>query len=133
VVQGTVADLVAAVFKDALTARGITVKDAPAWDMKAETIRAEGVDILLGGEIKTLWVEVVSQPLNVKEQAEVQLRVSVAGTADKVIFKTLNMNSKLERQDLAFSFESVEGLLSESLSSAIEQLMKDDEFKKKIQ
>jgi hypothetical protein len=58
--------------------------------------------------------------------------VSAADTSNKTIFKTLNMNSKLERQDLAFSFETVEGMLSEALSSAIDQLLKDDEFKKKI-
>ncbi len=133
VVQGTVADLVTAAMKDALKARGMIVKDAPVWDMNAETIKADGVDILIGGEIKTLWVEVVSQPLNVKEQAEVRLRVSAAETAGKTIYKTLVMNSKLERQDLAFSFEAVEGVLSEALSSAIDQLLKDDDFKKKIQ
>ncbi len=132
VVQGTVADLVTVAFKDALKSRGITVKDAPAWDMKAETVAGDGFDILIGGEIKTLWVEVISQPLNVKEHVEVQLRVSAGDSADKTIFKTLNMNSKMERQDLAFSFEAVEGLLSEALSSAIDQLLKDDEFKKKI-
>jgi hypothetical protein len=132
VVQGTVADLVTVAFKDALKSRGITVKDAPAWDMKAETVAGDGFDILIGGEIKTLWVEVISQPLNVKEHAEVQLRVSAGDSADKTIFKTLNMNSKMERQDLAFSFEAVEGLLSEALSSAIDQLLRDDEFKKKI-
>lgn len=132
VVQGTVADLVTTAFKDALRSRGITVKDAPAWDLKTETITGEGIDILIGGEIKTLWVEVASQPLNVQERAEVQLRVSAAGIPDKAIFKTLNMNSKVERQDLAFSFATVEGLLSEALSKAIDQLLKDDEFKKNI-
>lgn len=132
VVQGTVADLVTAAFKDALKARGIAVKDAAAWDMKAETISGEGIDILIGGEIKTLWIEVTSQPLNVQERAEVQLRVSAAGIPDQTIFKTLNMNSKVERQDLAFSFDAVEGLLSEALSKAIDQLLNDDEFKKKI-
>jgi predicted small lipoprotein YifL len=132
VVQGTVADLVTAAFKDALRSRGFAVKDAPAWDMKTETIAGDGFNVLIGGEIKALWVEVTSQPLNVQERAEVQLRVSAADTSDKTIFKTLNMNSKLERQDLAFSFETVEGMLSEALSSAIDQLLKDDEFKKKI-
>jgi predicted small lipoprotein YifL len=132
VVQGTVADLVTAAFKDALRSRGIAVKDAPAWDMKTETITGDGFDVLIGGEIKTLWVEVTSQPLNVQERSEVQLRVSAADSSDKTIFKTLNMNSKLERQDLAFSFDAVEGMLSETLSKAIDQLLKDDEFKKKI-
>ena len=133
VVQGTVADLVTAAFKDALKTRGIAVKDAPAWDLKAETATDDGADILIGGEIKTLWVEVISQPLNVKEQAEVQLRVSVAGTAEKTLIRTLVMNSKLERQDVAFSFESVEGVLSEALSAAVDQLLKDDDVLKKIQ
>jgi hypothetical protein len=132
VVQGTVADLVTLAFKDALKARGIMVKDAPAWDLKAETVAGEGFDILLGGEIKALWIEVASQPFNVKQQALVQLRVSAADRKDKAVFKTLTMNSKMDRQDIAFSFDTVEGLLSEALSAAIDQLMKDDEFNKKI-
>jgi hypothetical protein len=101
--------------------------------MNAETIKTDGMNILIGGEIKTLWVEVVSQPLNVKTAAEVQLRVSAADVAEKKIFRTLVLNSKMERQDVAFSFESVSAALSEALSSALDQLLKDDEFKKKIQ
>lgn len=132
VVQGTTADLVTAAFKDALKSRGITVKDAPAWDLKAETVKGDGFDILVGGEIKTLWVEVVSQPLNVKTTAEVQLRVSAADVGENKIFRTLVLNSKMERQDVSFSLDSVAGAISEALSSALDQLMKDDEFKKKI-
>jgi len=132
VVQGTVADLVTGAFKDALRSRGFAVKDAPTWDMKTETIADDGFDVLIGGEIKTLWVEVTSEPLKVQERADVQLRVSAADPSGKTIFKTLNMNSKLERQDVAFSFDAVEGMLSEALSSAINQLLKDDEFKNKI-
>lgn len=132
VVQGTVADLVAAAVKDALKSRGIMVKDSPAWDMNAETIKADGMTIVIGGEIKTLWVEVVSQPLNVKTVAEVQLRVSAADVAERKIFRTLVLNSKMDRQDVMFSFDSVSAALSEALSSALDQLLKDDEFKKKI-
>jgi hypothetical protein len=132
VVQGTVADLVASRLKDALTARGITVKDAPAWDMTAESIKAEGADIVIGGEIKALWVDAESRPLNVTTKADVQLRVSAADTAEKKVFRTLNLNSKLERQDISFSFTQMENVLSEALSSALDQLLNDDEFKKKI-
>jgi len=133
VVQGTVADLVTSELRDALKARGITVKDASAWDMNTETIKADGMTILIGGEIKTFWVEVVSQPLNVKTTAEVRLRVSAADAAEKKIFRTLVLSSKMERQDVAFSYETVSAALSEALSSALEQLLKDDEFKKKLQ
>jgi len=132
VVQGTVADLVTAGLKDALKARGVTVKDAPAWDLSAETIKADGMNILIGGEIKTLWVDVVSQPLNVKTSAAVQLRVFAADGAEKKIFRTLVLNSKVERQDIAFSFDTTAGALSEALSSALNQLLNDDEFKNKI-
>jgi hypothetical protein len=132
VVQGTVSDLVTTGLKDALKARGIMVKDAPAWDMNAESIRSSGIDILIGGEIKTLWVEAVSQPLNAKVNAVVQLRVSAADAVEKKIIRTLVLNSKLERQDVSFSFELVEGAVSEALSSALNQLLNDEEFKKKI-
>ncbi len=132
VVQGTVADLVTAGLKDALKARGIMVKDAPAWDMNAESIKSGGIDILIGGEIKTLWVEAVSQPLNAKVNAVVQLRVSAAEAVEKKIIRTLVLNSKLERKDVAFSFELVEDAVSEALSSALNQLLNDEEFKKKI-
>ena len=132
VVQGTVADLVTAALKDALKARGIIVKDVPAWDMNAESIRTTGIDILIGGEIKTLWVEAVSQTLNFKVSAVVQLRVSAADVAEKKIIRTLVLNSKLERQDVAFSFESVKSAVSEALSSALDQLLNDEEFKKRI-
>ena len=132
VVQGTVSDLVTAGLKDALKARGITVRDAPVWDMNAETIRGSGIDVLIGGEIKTLWVEAVSKPLNSKVNAVVQLRVSAADVAEKKVIRTLVLNSKLERQDVAFSFELVEGAVSEALSSALDQLFNDEEFKKKI-
>lgn len=133
VVQGTVADIVTAGLKDALKARGVTVKDAQAWDLSAETIRADGMNILIGGEIKTLWVDVVSQPLNVKTSAAVQLRVFAADGAEKKIFRTLVLNSKVERQDVAFSLYTTADTLSEALSSALNQLLKDDEFKKKVQ
>src|SRR5512139_2054123 len=57
VVQGTVADLVTAALKDALRSRGITAKDAPAWDMSGTPPRTEGTDMVIGGEVKVLWVE----------------------------------------------------------------------------
>ena len=132
VVQGTVADLVASRLKDALKVRGITVKDVPAWDMTAENIRADGADIVIGGEIKTLWVEALSKLLNVNTRADVQLRVSAADTAEKKVYRTLNLSSKLERQDIAFSFTQVENVLTEALSGALDQLLNDEEFKKKI-
>jgi hypothetical protein len=133
VVQGTVSNLVTAAVKDALTARGVAVKDAPAWDLSEGTIPQAGTDIVIGGEIKAFWVDALSQPLNVKVNAVVQLRVAAADTKEKKVFRTLVLNSKVEREDVVFSFDNVTEALSEALTGAIDQLMKDDEFKKRIQ
>src|SRR5512135_1132939 len=56
VVQGTVAELATAVLKKALASRGISVKNVPEWDLSAEGMRDAGSALLLGGEIKTLWL-----------------------------------------------------------------------------
>lgn len=133
VVQGTVADLATEAFKAALRSRGVAVQDAPSWDLSPETAAGTSVDLLVGGEIRTLWVDVVSQPLNVQEKAEVALRLSAVTLPERTVVKTLVMNSKTEKQELAFSYDAVEGLLSEALSSAIDQFLKDNDVKKRIE
>jgi len=133
VVQGTGADMVTALFKDALKARGFSVKDVAAWDMTAEGIKAEGVDVLISGEIKSLWVETVTSILSVDLKAEAQLRVVVADVPGKKILRATTVNSGLERKNIAFSFEYVQQTLSEALSAAINQVFDDEEIKKKLQ
>ena len=54
VIQGTAADVATAALKDALKARGFSVKDVTAWDLTAEGIKAEGIDVLMSGEIKSV-------------------------------------------------------------------------------
>lgn len=132
VVQGPVADLVTAKFKDALKARGFAVKDAAAWDMTAEGIKAEGVDILISGEIRSLWVESLSGVLDVFLKAEAQLKIFAADAAEKKMLRTLTVNSKLERHNIAFSFDYIQETLSDALSAAINQVFDDEEVKKKL-
>jgi len=133
VVQGTVAELVTNGLKSALVSRGFTVKDAAAWDLTAETLPPDGTDILIGGEVQALWVDVVSLPLNVTIKSDVRLRAVIADVREKKIIRSLNLSSKVEAQDVAYSFANVEDSISEALSSALNQLLNDDEFKKKIQ
>jgi hypothetical protein len=132
VVQGTVADLVTAALKDALRSRSITVKDAPAWDLSGTPPRAEGADLIIGGEVKVLWVDCQSRPVNVKTKATVQLRVAVAETSGATILRTVNLNSTLEREDVVFSFYTVQETLSEALTSALNQLLADEVVKKRL-
>jgi len=132
VVQGTVADLVTAALKDALRSRSITVKDAPAWDLSGTPPRTEGSDLVIGGEVKVLWVDCQSRPVNVKTKATVQLRVSVADTSGAAPARTVNLSSALEREDVVFSYATVQDTLSEALTSALNQLLADEEVKKRL-
>ena len=130
VVQGTVADIVTSGFKEALNKRGVPVKDVPEWDLAGGPGEAEGPDILVGGEIKALSVEAVTKTLRVNYKADVQIQVSAFSAAEKRVFRKLKLNCTMEREDVKFSEEKIESMLSEALSTAIDQLMNDEEFKK---
>ena len=132
VVQGTVADLATTALKDALRSRSITMTDAPAWDLSGTPPRVEGADLVIGGEVKVLWVDCQSRPVNVKTKATVQLRVSVADTSGAAPARTVNLSSALEREDVVFSYATVQDTLSEALTSALNQLLADEEVKKRL-
>jgi hypothetical protein len=108
------------------------MKDAPAWDLAGTPPRAEGSDLIIGGEVKVLWVDCQSKFGNVKTKATVQLRVAVAEASGAVPIRTVNLNSALEREDVVFSFSTVQETLSEALTSALNQLLADEEVKKRL-
>jgi predicted small lipoprotein YifL len=132
VIQGTGAELVTARLKDALKARGFSVKDVAAWDMTAEGIKADGVDVLMSGEIQSLWVETVTSIFSVDLKANAQLRVVMADVPDKKMLRAITVNNSVDRKNIAFSFEYVQQTLSEALSAAINQVFDDEEVKKKL-
>ena len=132
VVQGTVAEIATSGLKKALASRGITVTDAPPWDLSAEGMKAGGAALLLGGEIKILWLESTAVALKTHLQASVQIKVIAGDPSEKKIIRSVDVSSRLE-QDLLYSREKLEDALSEALSSAIDQIFKDDDLKKRLQ
>lgn len=132
VVQGNAADMVDGAIRASLKARGIQSRNAAAWDLNEASIKAENSDILVGGEIKALWIDVISEPLSVNYKAVVQLRVSTADVKDGKVLRTLNLSSSQERKDVVYSDYTVQDVLVAALSSAIDQLLNDEEFKKNI-
>jgi hypothetical protein len=132
VVQGTVSTKVTVAFKNAFAARGIAAKDAPAWDLTEAGIAAADAGLQVGGEIKVLWVDATSQLANTTSKAEVQLRIVVADVAQKKIIRILNMNSKIERQNIANTAAYIERALSEALTNAIDQIFADEELKSRL-
>ncbi len=132
VIQGTAVDVATTALKDALKARGFSVKDVTAWDLTAEGIKAEGIDVLMSGEIKSLWVETVTGIISVDLKADAQLRVVAADVLEKKILYAATVGNRIDRGNIAFSFEYVQQALSGVLSDAINQVFDDAEIKKKL-
>jgi len=132
VVQGTASENATASLKHALASRGIAVKDAAGWDLTAEGMMHGGTALVLGGEIKTLWLESTASPMKTHLQVGVQLRVVAGDPSEKKIIRTIDVSSKLD-QDVLYSREKLEQALSEALSSAIDQIFKDGELKGRLQ
>lgn len=129
VVQGTVAGIVTASFREALEKRGFIVKEVRSWDLSGGPVAVEGIDLLIGGEIRALWVDVVSRTVRDLYTVDVQIRASLVDVAGRGTHN-LNLNCKLEREDIKFSVERVEKLLSEALSTAVDQLINSEGFQK---
>jgi len=132
VVEGTVAEVVTTALKAALTERGLIVKDVPSWDLTAEGMRAEGAELLFGGEIKIMGLESKATSLKTSLTASVQIRVVVGDIAEKKIMRTLDVNSKIE-QEVLYSRDKMESALSEALTSALDQIFRDDVLSKRLQ
>jgi uncharacterized lipoprotein YajG len=132
IVNGTVADTATAILKEAFIARGIAVKDVANWDLTAEGMNDAGADLLLGGEIKTLWLESKPSSMLTQLKASVQIKLTVGSRLEKKILRTIDVNSKLD-QEILYSQERLESALAEALSSAVNQIFQDDEVKKRIQ
>jgi len=132
VVQGTVAELATTSLKKALAARGMTVTDAPGWDLTVDNMKVQAAPILLGGEIKTLWLESAPNSLlNTHVNVVVQLKIAAGDPIEKKIIRTIGVSSKLE-QDMLYSKEKLGAMLSEALSSAIDQVFQDEELMKRF-
>ncbi|HEX9020434.1 MAG TPA: YajG family lipoprotein [Nitrospirota bacterium] len=132
VVQGTVAGIATAGLKRALESRGISVKDAGPWNLSREGMSAKGAAILLGGEIETLWLESTAVGLKTHLKASVQMKVTAGDVAEKKIIRTIDVSSNIE-QDILYSREKLEEMLSEALTTALDQLFKDEELGKRLQ
>jgi hypothetical protein len=132
VVQGTVAELATAGLKKALVSRGMTVTDAPGWDLTVDNMKDHAAPVLLGGEIKTLWLESTANSLlNTHVSVVVQLKIVAGDPIEKKIIRTIGVSGKLE-QDLLYSKEKLQEMLSEALSSAIDQVFQDEELMKRF-
>jgi hypothetical protein len=132
VVQGTVSDVVTTALKTALKEHGLKVEDVPSWDLSAEGMKAEGADLLFGGEIRTMQLESKATSLKTKLTTSVQIKIVVGDIAAKKIIRTLDVQSKIE-QEILYSRDKLQSALSEALTSALDQIFQDDVLSKSLQ
>jgi hypothetical protein len=125
-----VSEKATAALKASLKSHGIPVQKVTGWDLSEAGIPTSGTRLIIGGEIKTLWVEALSAFANTKITARVKLRILVADTEQKKIVRTLNVSSTIERQRVAYSTGVAQNTLSEALTAAVNQLFNDEEIKK---
>jgi uncharacterized lipoprotein YajG len=131
VVKGTVSEIVTRALKEALIARGFMAHDVADWDLTAEGMKPNGSALRLGGEINAFWLDSVSIPFKTSMKVVVQLKIVAGDSVEKKIIRTLDVSSKLD-QDVLYSRELLESSLSEALTSAIDQIFKDEELKKRL-
>jgi hypothetical protein len=123
----TAGEAVSSGIRSYLARSGCTVTEgAPAWNLREETIRPAGGDILLGGAIDALDVTCDRSdrfnPVN-RYRARVKLTVVVAdGKRGKILYrKTVESTSSLE--DVGFSRETLQAQLNGALTDAIERII----------
>jgi len=131
VVQDTVSKTVTDSLKKAFEARGVSVKDAGKWDLTDRGIKKSGADIQIGGEITTLWIESKALMVSTNMRSTVKLRIVIGDVREKKIIRTINVASALD-EDALYSDERLEQQLSETLTSAVNQILNDEELKKRM-
>jgi hypothetical protein len=132
VIRGTVSESVTSILEDALKARGMAVKESGPWNLSEEGIPQDGARIVIGGEIKAFRIDSTSIPFKTTMKTAVQMKIYVGDPAEKKIIRVLDVDSKVEQETL-YSREKLSALLSEALSSALDQIFQDDVIRKKLQ
>lgn len=130
-VTGSVSNLVTSKLKEALKDRNIAVKEVP-WDLTIQGAKADGVGLLIGGEIKTLWLDSKYKALKSESKATVQMKVYFIDPSEKVLH-AIDISSSYENPTITFSVSELESALSQAISTAIDRIFDDKEMKKKLE
>ena len=131
-IRGSAADLITSALKQALQARGAVVKTGGAWNLAETAMPTDGSGIAVGGEIKAFWIDSVSVPFKTTMKADVRITVVAGDIASRKIIRTLNVDSKAE-QEVLYSEEKLNSILSEAISAALDQIFQDDVIRQRLQ
>jgi hypothetical protein len=133
VVSSTVSETVTRRLIEALRARGFTVIDAGSPVTSPDDAGWKRADIILGGEIRVLWVEAIALPESTSLKADVQLHISVVESVDKKKVRGFNVNRRLDRRNVELSStRSMEELLARAFSFTIDRIFEDQELRQSM-
>jgi len=122
----TVADAVTAAYRSFLEKKGFQVESVSGWDLTPEGMGKvkEGQTYLVGGSVEFLRCDAVKRLGRTDLTLEVRLSTAIGNPAEGRV-KTVPIAVKLERTELTFDPEKLEGFINETLTDAITTSLAD--------
>lgn len=126
-------DAVTAGIREYLKKAGYAVSgEKPSWDLKADSLRKEWGNIVIGGSIEDLDVSCEDLMPQKKYRAKARLTVYFADTNKKWIFYKTTTESSSSLDHVLFSEQRLEEQINGVLSNAVEKVFEAGEAERKI-
>lgn len=126
-------EAVTAGMKEYLGKAGFTISgEKPAWDLKADSLRKEWGDLVIGGTIEDLNVSCEDLMPSKKYRAKAKLTVYFADVKKKWIFYKTTAESSSSLDHVLFSEQRLENQMNGVLSDVIEKIFEGGEAERKI-
>jgi hypothetical protein len=115
---------VTGICKSYITDTGFTCTSIPHWNFTPEGVKDAGqrFDFIVGGEIRTLDCFAVKKMGFTSMTLDIDLVVYI-GTPDRVELKTIPVKLKLERNEITFTEEKLQGFLNISLLEVFQKAL----------
>ena len=107
-----------------LRANGFHTVTTTEWDFQPESMRGMEVDMVVGGEIRRLWVSAESMVGRTVIQSDLEISIYLGMPQDKKVIQQ-KMEMSQEVTEIVFSPGQVENLLNEGVSEIIESVFEE--------
>ena len=107
-----------------LRANGFHTVTTTEWDFQPESMRGMEADMVVGGEIRRLWVSAESMVGRTVIQSDLEISIYLGMPQDKKVIQQ-KMEMSQEVTEIVFSPGQVENLLNEGVSEIIESVFEE--------
>jgi len=107
-----------------LRANGLQVVTISEWDFQPESLRVMEADMVVGGEIRRLWIYAESMVGRTVIHSDLEISVYLGKPQENKVFQQ-KMEMSQEITEIVFSPRQMEKLLNEGLSEIIESVFEE--------